>query len=624
MSSSSSSRPSRSSTRPAASELAPGERLDHGLDPDEAPRRRRRGPFFRRNGPQPNALTSLDRLTTGALTIALVLVAASIVAPPAGPTGDEPTSPIPGLADRPYVEGILGGATSASPFGARTAADRILVSLLFRGLVRLGPGDTIVADLAERWDVDESGAVWTFHLRPDAVWQDGTPITAHDVAFTIASLSDPKYTGAAGSSWRNVQATATDAVTIRFELATPIGGLLQAATQPIAPAHLLDTILPEDLADDPFGLAPVGSGPFQLVSLDASTAVLEAWSPDAVEASPSADPTVGRLPGLAVGGQPRPYLAGIKLRFFDDLAALTAAWQADELDAVSGATPQELAALARPRRDARIAAYPGSTLLTIIPNLRMSHPELRDAAVRLALLKAVNRSALIDDVLAGQAQRADAPIARDSWAFDAAASPRVLFDPDAAIAALTAAGWKSSPEGWTAKGATTPLRLHLVGPDEAVNPTVHATGEAVAEAWRDIGLDVVHEGLDAVTLGERLRSGDFDVAVIAINVGLDPDLYPLLASSQTTGARTNVLGLQDPALDVLLVAARAPGTLEVRKAAYAALQVRLAATTYLLPLAFRDETALVRDTLTGATIRSVGDAGGRFWDVLTWRLADDR
>ena len=554
-----------------------------------------------------------------------MLVAGSIVAPALGPTAGEPATPSARTPERAYVEGILGGATYASPFGARTAADRILVSLLFRGLVRLGPGDSIVPDLAERWDVDERGAVWTFHLRPDATWQDGISITADDVAFTIRALSDPAYTGTGGASWRDVQATALDATTIRFELATPIGGFLQAATQPIAPAHLLGAIPAEALATDAFGLKPVGSGPFQLEFLDTAHAVLSAWAPASVEPPSSADPaSAGALPDQIIGGQPRPYLSGINLRFYSDLQTLTEAWQAGELDALSGPAPEELAALDHASSNARIAAYPGSTLLTIIPNLRTSHPALRDAGVRTALLEAVNRNALVTELLAGYASRADTPIPPGSWAFDPTSSPAVAFDPDAAIAALTTAGWTHSGTGWTPKSATAPLTITMVGPDEAVNATAYATGEAVARGWRSIGLGVDHEGLGAAELAERLRNGDFDVAVIAINIGLDPDLYPLLASSQTAGARTNVLGLQDPQLDALLIAARAPGTLDARKTAYAALQARLAATTYLLPLAFRAEIALVRDTVTGASIRTVGDVGGRFWDVLTWRLADDR
>ena len=122
----------------------------------------------------------------------------------------------------------------------------------------------------------------------------------------------------------------------------------------------------------------------------------------------------------------------------------------------------------------------------------------------------------------------------------------------------------------------------------------------------------------------RLASGDFSAAVGDVTVGLDPDLYPLLASSQTVTGGSNVIGLQDPALDKLLVAARGPGTDDVRKAAYAALQKQLAAGRYLLPLAFADESIVVRDTVNGPPSRQVADPADRFWDVLTWRLAAGR
>jgi len=55
-----------------------------------------------------------------------------------------------------------------------------------------------------------------------------------------------------------------------------------------------------------------------------------------------------------------------------------------------------------------------------------------------------------------------------------------------------------------------------------------------------------------------------------------------------------------------------------------ALQAQLATGVYLLPIAFRDEVVVVRDTLQGPQIRPIGSPGDRFWDVLTWRLADGR
>jgi ABC-type transport system substrate-binding protein len=112
------------------------------------------------------------------------------------------------------------------------------------------------------------------------------------------------------------------------------------------------------------------------------------------------------------------------------------------------------------------------------------------------------------------------------------------------------------------------------------------------------------------------------VAIVPLAIGLDPDLYPLLAASQARRGGSNIAGLQDPDLDKLLVAARTPVGAAARTAAYGALQKRLAERVYALPLAFRDEYVVFRDTVVGPAPRAVGGSGDRYWDVLTWRLAD--
>ncbi|HEX5148692.1 MAG TPA: peptide ABC transporter substrate-binding protein [Candidatus Limnocylindrales bacterium] len=574
-----------------------------------------------------------DRAVIGILSLVLVVLTGAVVAP-----SFEPSRPIstPTPSSRPvrsYIEGVLGSAASVSPFSARTSVERAIVALVFRGLVRLGPDDTIVGDLAERWEVDPTGTTWTFHLRPDLVWQDGQPITADDVLFTIDALTAPAYTGPGAASWREVTAAAPDPSTVVLTLATPLGGFLEAATQPIAPRHLLGGVAPVDLPDDPFGRHPVGSGSFRVAVLDAGHVMLVPAIPDVVEpdggvpdaGTPIPTDSLGTPAPSVPGGAPMPYLEGIEFRFFDAAEALVEAFDSGELDGASGLAPADAAALAE-TAGVRLLRYPSTTLVSVTLNLRPSHPEFRDVAVRRALLAAIDRDAIVRTVLAGSATRADSPIPPTSWAFDAATSAPVDFDPEAARAGLVAAGWKEAESGgWIAKGQSEPLTIELLSPEETANPASFAVAEAVAADWRAIGLTVVHTPLTGTELiGDHLRAGEFSAAVVGMGIGLDPDLYPLLASSQVTASGSNFAGLQDPALDAILVAARAPGTDEARKAAYVALQARLASEVYLLPIAFRDEVVAVRDTLRGPRIRPIGSPGDRFWDVLTWRLADDR
>ena len=64
---------------------------------------------------------------------------------------------------------------------------------LFLGLTDLDPKTyEAVSELAEKWEVDEDGKTWRFHLRKDAVWTDGSPVTAHDVVWAVQRNLKPE------------------------------------------------------------------------------------------------------------------------------------------------------------------------------------------------------------------------------------------------------------------------------------------------------------------------------------------------------------------------------------------------------------------------------------------------
>jgi peptide/nickel transport system substrate-binding protein len=581
-------------------------------------------------------MTRTDRFVVGTLVVLLVVIAGlvglpSLVPAVAPPTSASPSPPVTGpIESRPYREGIVGHPISISPLTARDQADRDLVALIFSGLVRNGPNGTVVPDLAKSWTVDSTGAVWTFELRADARWQDGQPVTAEDVAFTVRTLQDPSYTGPAAGSWQDVTVRTAGAGTVIFTLSTPLGGFLQAATLPIAPAHLLANVPVDRLADDPFGQHPIGSGPFVLAQLGASSAELLPAAVTGPTAGLTVGPSAGATDSLgtpvptARPTVPVPYLAGIDFRFFDAPDALAAAYRQGDLDAASGLSPAVIGDLAS-ATGSRILRYPGSTLTAVVFNLRPGQHAFATPALRTALLEAIDRPALIKSAFAMAASAASGLIPSSSVLFDPGAAGSVAFDPAAAQKALKAAGWTKVDNAWRRPKFTKPFTFELLSPDAASNPAAFAAAESVAHDWKRIGLQVTHVALPpAEFVTGRLAKGTFNVAVADVTVGLDPDLYPLLASSQTLSGSSNVMGLQDPALDKLLVAARKPGTAAARAAAYSALQALLAKDQYLLPLAFADESIVVRDTLEGPVPRQVADPSDRFWDVLTWRLAADR
>ena len=576
-------------------------------------------------------MTNRDRSVVLVLVLVLVAIGGALAfprqaaeAPRAEPTPDTTPAPPP-----VYREGVVGTATSVTPVTARTRAERMLVGLVFSGLVKLGAGTSYEPDLASDWSVDETGKVWTFHIRDDATWQDGVPVTADDVAYTVEALKSPDAAGAAASAWADVTVDAVDEKTVTLTLGTPIGGVLALATQPLMPAHLLREIPFADLADSDFATAPVGSGPFILDSLGTSGAVLRpARSADVlpdVEPTPTAssgDALTTPYPQTGATG-PGPYFSGIQLSFYPDEASLASAFQAGSIDAADGLSAGPAAALATLQGVSK-ELYPTTTLSTVLLNLRPTHKELRDAKVRTALLQAIDRDGLVNDVLDGAATKADSFVPPASWAFDASAAGSLPFDRKDAAQALRDAGWTRKAGGsWVAPGESAPYRLEILSVPAASNPRLAAVAGYVRDQWKAAGFDARLTPTKASDLATALRAGTYTAAVVDIGEGLEPDLYSLLASSQVRASGTNLAGYQDPSLDPLLEAARKPGTPEDRMAAWKALLAGLATRMPMLPLAWNDEVMLSRG-LDGVTPRLISAPGDRYWDVLAWRLAADR
>ncbi len=628
-----------------------------------------------------------DRAVTGILVAVLAVASFAIALPRAGAPANGDGSPTPSGAapssgtsgPTVYREGVVGRPTSITPVTARNRADRTLVGLIYSGLVKVGPDNTLVPDLAASWQVDKSGQTWTVTIRPDAAWQDGQPVTANDVVYTIAALKDPSAAGGLAAAWADVAVEAVDAKTVRFTLGSPVGGFLAALTQPLLPSHLLTGVPMSDLAAGDFSRSPVGSGPYQLVQLDDTRAILvpagataptstpsasastpgdpattaPAGAPASGSASPDPSSFASSAPGVAsptasagaasaagASAQPSSALASgsaaapsptpspdpnarpverIEITFYDTEEALAAAFQAGEIDGASGlsaATTKTLGSTA----GASVLDYPTTTLSAILLNLRPTHPELADPNVRRALLGAIDRASIAATGLGGQARVADTLIPPESWAYDPTKVTKVGYDRSGAAKLLKTAGWTRSGGKWTAPKGKKPYAIELLTVPADVNPRLAAVAEAVRQSWTALGLTVTVTPLSGTALAARLKSGDFGAALLDIESGLEPDLFPLLDSSQVRANGSNRSGYQDPALDRLLEAARKPGTLAAREAAWGALLGGLSAKLPVLPIVWADEQMVVRG-LSGASPRLIVHTGDRYWDVLAWRLA---
>jgi ABC-type transport system substrate-binding protein len=146
----------------------------------------------------------------------------------------------------------------------------------------------------------------------------------------------------------------------------------------------------------------------------------------------------------------------------------------------------------------------------------------------------------------------------------------------------------------------------------------------VADAWRAVGLNVQLEAVSTGVYMDRLNTGLFDSAIVDYEVGLDPDLGPMLLSTQVGSGGSNVSGVQDTSLDQLLLTVRKTVDLDARQDAVSAVEKYISTTLPILPLAFRDYDLVVSSRVYDIVSNEIADPSGRFWDVIDWRLASDR
>ena len=127
--------------------------------------------------------------------------------------------------------------------------------LIFNGLTGHDGDNQVVPALAESWEFDDETNTYTFHMVEDAKWQDGEPVTAEDVKFTIEAIMDPENGSENAPNYEDIQEiTVIDDHTISFKLDAPNVAFLDYMTMAVLPKHLLEG---EDMQTSDFFRNPI-------------------------------------------------------------------------------------------------------------------------------------------------------------------------------------------------------------------------------------------------------------------------------------------------------------------------------------------------------------------------------
>jgi peptide/nickel transport system substrate-binding protein len=499
-------------------------------------------------------------------------------------------------------EGVIGLPERPLPLFASTGADRAIVALTYRGLTRLDTSGYPTADLATSWSVSEDGLAWTFVLDPTARWEDGTPITAADAQLTVGLAGELRLDGGYWEALTVEVSESTGDLVVRAPRALANLPAL-FGTLPLLPAHLFSGSAARDIPQLEAAATPMGSGPFRVVAMDGGAAALEVR--DDLLAGDLAARSLMRegATGLAV--------ESIALRFYGTEEEGLNAWRAGDLDALVGVGREGTAAAEL--TTGRTIELGSTTFNGIAVNLR-PRTVLRHPKLRLGLRALLNPSAITS---AYGGREVAAPVSPLSWGW--AEVPLPVRGVEYATKQFEDVKWKLKDGVWI-DAEKKPVSLEILTLPSAPFPEDTAVAAQAAAAWIAFGVPTIVTEVDAETLTSRLATGDFDLVVLNLDVGIDPDLYPLLGSAAVLSGG-NVVGIQLKELDALLNEARKPAEREARVKALAAVQRWCAANNYLLPIRFKAEGLLVTSRLTGLAPLLVREPETHLRDVLSFRLA---
>ena len=470
-----------------------------------------------------------------------------------------------------YVEGVAGTPQYINPLLCQLHdEDRDLCSLTFAGLTKFNDTGDVVPDLATTWNISDDGITYTFKLRQDAKWSDGASVTANDVVFTAQMLQDPGFPGRSdvGSLWRTIRVNKLDDYTVQFQLSQPLAPFLDFTTIGLLPQHVLSGTNSADLTKLSFNLQPVGNGAWHVVEVNT---------------------TGNRVSSIALEPSPnyygaKPNLSRLVFRYYANLQAVFDGFRAGDVDGFGNLSLAD-EKRAEARDDLTMYTATRSRYTALFFNLRRDSGAiaLSDKAVRQALMYAIDRQKLVQDVLGGDAIVADTTFIPGTWAYDANVK-RYPYDPNRAVEILRDNGYElatvapSNVSVWQKNGE--PIAFTLLIQDDT---TRRAVAEAIAKQWRELGVQVTVQPVRNL-VRDFLGPRQFQVALVDTLVDGDPDPYPIWHRSQIVVPGQNYTGWDNQDVSDWLEAARTTTDRTKRSELYRQFQDAFAEELPALPL----------------------------------------
>lgn len=368
--------------------------------------------------------------------------------------------------------------------------------------------------IAESWEASTDGKYWTFHLRNDVRFSDGTPLTAGDVVASAnyilekardENITDHGFYSNLNYFVKNISAKDDYTVLVTANASKSVTrtcyGMLYQMTFPIVPAS--------QVASD----NPVGSGPYVVSQFSAGDFM-----------TLETNPNWWKL---------QPYVRQIMISFHEAPKDVIDSYEFNRVDAIF--TRSTAGAQYKTGTLSVSMGYRTSQLECLLTNNQASEltPE-----VRQAIRYVIDRQKIINNVYSGMAVLTNFPFYPGTWMYNDGLDSRFTINLDEARRLLEQAGWEDSDENGvldrqTSDGKIRELSLRFYVYEEPDNDVRLEAANIIAEQLAQVGIECRIEPMTYANVKEKLSAGSFDLALVSFSMDVCPDPGFLLMRGNT-------------------------------------------------------------------------------------------
>ncbi|MZQ86420.1 ABC transporter substrate-binding protein [Paenibacillus sp. 5J-6] len=460
----------------------------------------------------------------------------------------------------------------------RTIYDNLVVQL---------PDNTIKPWLATEWSISPDGKSYTFKLRKDVKFQDGTPFNAEAVKYSYDRILDPATKAANASALLKPYKSSEviDEYTIKLNLESPsvafLGNLSQAMLGIVSPTAAKKY-------GDQFGKNPVGTGPFKFVKWDDNSEIKVERNPD-----------YNWAPAL-VENKGKANLDAITFKIIPEEATRLGSVQSGQVTAAETVPPQNIVAL---KNDAKLQLLQVNTSgLPYTLFFNQSRAPWNDVKARQAVQSAIDVDSIVKTLYLGTYQRAWSPLTPGIFGYDASLENKIKPDLDKANRLFDELGWVKGADGVREKDGKK-LTLHYVdgSPNREKRNDIAAI---VQQQLKKVGVAV------EVEITKDVQSVIYTAQAYDLygnsQVNSDPVALNSFYHTTAPNARPSLSHLSDPAVDKLLEQGVVEADEAKRKDIYKNVQRYIIDNAVIIPVYIFPYTVAASKNVNGIKFDSLG------------------